>query len=266
MLTIITATYRDPSGLARTRKSLEMLHSLPIQWEWIVVDSSSSESLSALEGAKNLVHLEQDPKGIYAAQNAGLNHAKGDLVWFLNGGDTLKNAENLASVIILLEREPHCEFAIAGADLFREGKFQYRQYPQSGILPMLGINRVCHQAVIYRRSLFLELGNFSEDLRIAADYELHLKAFARGVRSVSTPAVIVEYDMGGQSSQWENACEEFERVHKSLADKGLLPLKQVHAAALAFERKRIFLYKKIGVTRAGDLLRKIRNSYRQFLP
>jgi glycosyltransferase involved in cell wall biosynthesis len=262
MLSIITSTYNDPSGLLKTRLSLEALRVATFEWEWIVVDSSPTESAPSLPSWKELVHLTQEPRGIYAAQNCGLSKAKGEFLWFLNGGDTLVSLASIEKVLARLAEAPESDFAVASANLLSGGKLLRTQYPKEGLFGLLGINRVCHQAVIYRRRLFTRLGNYSEDLKLAADYELHLKAYSLGSIATAVPAAIVNYDMGGQSSNWEKACDEFSLVHSRLTSQGILSFPVAHSAALIFERRRIQLFKMLQTTRAGPLLRKALNAAR----
>jgi GT2 family glycosyltransferase len=255
-LSIITVTYNNPEALAGTLESLKGLGS-KISWEHVVVDSSPERNEAMLAG-RRLVHVKQKPAGIYPAMNAGIAAARGEFVWFLNGGDRLKRPESLEAALARLRENGAASMAIAAAELMREGRPLYTQRPRLGILPLLGINRVCHQAVLYRRALFERLGAFAEQYRLAADYELHLRALAAGVKIVAAPETIVQYDMGGQSADYAKVFQDFARIHGDLQAAGKLAHGFLHGAVRRAEWARIRLFKGLGGTKLGPLLRELR--------
>lgn len=256
-LSIITVTYEDPEGLAATLASLAPLRDAGLSFEHLVVDSSPDRHRPVLKAhrAYPVRHFEEPPLGIYPAMNTGIRSAKGEVLWFLNGGDRLKCAGNLQAAVDALRRQPSAELCYAAAALYRDGAFLHLQHPRPGVRPMLGINRVCHQAILYRASLFGRIGLFSEEYKLASDYELHLRALAEGARTVIVDLPIVEYDMGGQSSRIEPVFGEFERIHARLAGQGKLPLATVHSLVRSLEKARITAIKALGRTSLGPGLR-----------
>jgi glycosyltransferase involved in cell wall biosynthesis len=256
-LSIITVTYENPEGLSATLASLAPLRESGLAFEHLVVDSSPDRHRPVLKAyrAHPVRHFEEPPLGIYPAMNTGIRSAKGAFLWFLNGGDRLKSARNLQEAVATLRRQPSAELCYAAAALFRNGAFLHTQHPSPGVRPMLGINRVCHQAILYRASLFGRIGLFSEEYKLASDYELHLRAMAEGARTAILDLPIVEYDMDGQSSKVEPVFSEFEKIHLSLAAEGKLPLAMVHALVRRAEKARIRSLKALGATTLGPGLR-----------
>jgi glycosyltransferase involved in cell wall biosynthesis len=250
ILSIVTITYRDPEGLALTISSLRQLLGAPCSWEHIVVDSSpelNTNTLSTwgLEG--HLVHVIQPPNGIYSAMNEGIRRSAGEIIWFLNSGDLLKSTQSLLSAIGTMRISPN-PLLLAGAELMKDGIRLYDQVPSSGSRPILGINRICHQAMLFRKDLFAKLGFFSENFRLASDYEFHLRARHADVHSTLLHEVIVRYDMDGQSSSFEEVFEEFRQIHRQLSAEGKLSHVLLHSLIREAEYHRITLFKRLSKT------------------
>ncbi|MGZ3651468.1 MAG: glycosyltransferase [Bdellovibrionota bacterium] len=258
VLSIVTITYNEPEALAGTLESLSQLMETDFPWEHVIVDSSPTANHGVLlkhPAKSRIVHIEQSPKGIYPAMNAGLRACRGDFIWFLNGGDKLKAAENLRAVVEAFRQAPDFGMALARAELTREGKILYSQRPRIGLAPLLGINRICHQALLFRKEIFSRLGEFSEEYRLASDYEFHLRALAAGIKTLPVDQVLVQYDMGGQSSQIDGVFAEFRRIHTSLRQKRILSFPLLHRAAWRLERLRIGLFRALGSTPIGPQLK-----------
>jgi glycosyltransferase involved in cell wall biosynthesis len=255
-LSIVTVTFNDPQGLSRTLLSLRELPG--IDWELLLVDSSPEKNvpvIASIGAGLPITHLPRRATGIYPAMNEGLRAAQGEFIWFLNGGDCLTSASDLMEVLAFLQNDLGAATVIANAELVRDEKVLYTQRADISLRSVLGINRICHQAVVYRRNFFDRFGYYSETLKIAADYKLHLQALAAGATMISAPVSLVRYDMSGQSNHYRNALHEFGRVHAELRRAGQLPWSRLHSLVLAAEWLRISLFKKLGATTAGPVLR-----------
>src|ERR1039457_4122363 len=88
-ITIITAVYNGSRSIAATLKSVAQQDHDSI--EHIVVDGASSDATLATvrSNSDRVTRLISEPdKGVYDAFNKGLKLATGDVVAFLNCGDT----------------------------------------------------------------------------------------------------------------------------------------------------------------------------------
>lgn len=222
-LSVITCTFRDPEGLRATAASLAAVPA-SIAWEWLVVDGDADASAPTLAAARAaslpLRHLASPPRGIYAAMNEGAAAATGGAIWFLNGGDRLVDGPLLSRLMARLSEPGGPDVVAAGAHLIRRGVRLYPRLPVAGAdwwpnLP--GQNELCHQAMLYRRATFAGAGPFATDLRLASDYEHHLRLALRGTPAEFVRQPLVEYDLDGASSDVERAFAEFDRVHERLA-------------------------------------------------
>lgn len=194
LLSVITITKDDPAGLARTLTSTAgwRQHSGA---EYIVVDGSSARPRTAHDGIRVLV---QQSSGIAGAFNDGLRVARGEWVWFLNGGDALHPGLSREWLFALL--------AATAADIV-VGSVHYdgdvAPHP-SRLLREQWPPLICwipHPAALVRREVLMRAGGFDERWRIAADFDLWLRLLHQDVRVdvVSVPFAL--FDINGVSQR-----------------------------------------------------------------
>ena len=117
------------------------------------------------------------------------------------------------------------------------------------------MNRVCHQAVIYRRNEMVKLGSFSADLKIASDYEHLYRCFASGASALFLGARIVEYDMTGTSQDYSAAFSEFRRVQKDHASELPLWMRVANPIVWGSELGRVAVVKSVAASPLAGVLR-----------
>jgi len=198
LLSIITVTKDDPAGWRATLASLQPLRDTDLRWEHIAV---SPEPLTA-PGGWPLVFLNVPAEGIFQAMNAGLARARGEVVWFLNGGDRLKDPAALARVLACFVEQACVDLVAAAADLVAENEFRFVLYPRSTLArSLLSGRQLCHQAILFRRRVFDELGPYSSWYQLAGDDEFLLRFFLSGRESRCLADRLVLYDATGVSSR-----------------------------------------------------------------
>ena len=197
-LSIVTITYNDDDGLARTLSSLqELVQRAGKSVELIVVDGgqrAETRSLveSAIPGAQ-VVSEEDD--GIYDAMNKGLARAVGSHIWFLNGGD-----EAIASwpeIARILESNRGSvvlgDYVLAGRsiDLPRRSR---RAGSLWHALP------TSHQAILYPREQINSI-RYEQRYGIVADYAFTAELFVRGVQFVRGRVPLARFHLDGVSNE-----------------------------------------------------------------
>jgi glycosyltransferase involved in cell wall biosynthesis len=221
-LSVVTVTLNDPTGLAKTLQSLVPLNELmgpeSGRLEVVVVDSSpelNDKVFTLLNSKLRLRRNVQRPKGIYSAMNEGAALAKGKWIWFLNGGDELKNPHALLGAIQIAESDPEePELLLGGANLYRGETYLYPKIPKNALIQnILGGNRICHQAVMIQKAVFDQIGSFNLKYKLAADYDHFWRCYLAGVRSKSFRAIWVTYDLSGTSgTNWDESLKEFYKI------------------------------------------------------
>jgi glycosyltransferase involved in cell wall biosynthesis len=221
-LSVITITYQDPVGLRKTIESLRALDA-DSSWEHVIVDSSPDVNAPIVNSLREtnwpLRYVRAPAEGIYAAFNVGLKNATGQYLWFLNGGDLIADAGALQRSVEAFRHDASIDFVVSAAELRLDGTFFFVSRPSRRLpLNLVGNQRICHQAVIYRRRLIERVGDYSTKYKFAGDYEFHLRCLiANGRYFVLPQNVLAVYDVGGRSwTQLPGVFEDCRLIHLDL--------------------------------------------------
>lgn len=159
-------------------------------FEVIVVNDGSPDGTDAVVAAyaardSRVRTFKQKNQGLSGARNAGLALARGGFVVFLDADDTLF-PKALASGLEALRANPKAAFAA--------GRFQFMGHFREPIpnpleigriigdpyTALLRVNQIAVPAmVLFRRSIFAEVGTFDPTTTPAEDYDLYLRITRR---------------------------------------------------------------------------------------
>jgi glycosyltransferase involved in cell wall biosynthesis len=187
-LSIITINYNDAAGLERTIRSVASQTFRDFQY--IVIDGGSTDSSTeVIERFRDLISysVSEKDKGIYNAQNKGIDQATGEYCLFLNSGDFLYRSDGLEQVF---SKDPSAD--IIYADMMIDsgsGTLSYGSHPDKITFESMIEGTLWHPVSFIRRSLFEKHGRYDESFRIIADYEFFLKTIL--VEGVSTQHIKV---------------------------------------------------------------------------
>ena len=139
--------------------------------------------------------------GIASAFNNGIEHSSGEVMLFLNSGDTLVS-ENVLERVIASYTEARWLWATGETISVSRKRYLKRYCKQHQTwheaLFWYG-NPVCHQSTFYTRRLIDRIGSYSEELSMGMDYEYNIRA-----NKISSPTLlyfpIAYYDTTGVSS------------------------------------------------------------------
>lgn len=200
-LSIITVCFNEIAGIRRTAESI-VAQSYQA-FEWIVIDGGSTdgtiEILNNYRQRMTYFSSGQD-QGIYHAMNIGASKAKGEYLLFLNGGDSLYDAD-------VLEK---CSAYFGKADVLHggieivhpDGRFdKIKQFFDFDVTDEMMVYRTLpHPGLYMRRNLFEELGGYNLDFKIIADRDLICRGYLRGAKYKSIPLVVSRFVLGGISN------------------------------------------------------------------
>ncbi|MBJ7579510.1 glycosyltransferase [Devosia sp. MC532] len=181
---VVTVTYKDYDGLCRTLRSISSLPSHPS--EVVVVNGNpgdqSDDIARSFGNVLNLILISESDNGIYDAMNKGRSRASGDLVHYLNSGDTVHGNpyEEMVEPCLLPVRfvdEQHGATWMAAIGVYGYG--------------------YCHQGIIFPQSHQA----YDTNYLISADFDLIIREFPRGLTELpSNLRGSVEFVMDGVSS------------------------------------------------------------------
>ena len=167
-------------------------------FEYIIIDGASKDgTLDILKKyRKDITTVISEPdEGIYHAMNKGLSLARGMLVGIINSDDwyELNALQLVAQEYEASDRNTifHglCKYHIDG----KEDKILSYHHD---VLPFINIS---HPTTFIPSRIYLEYGYFNTDYRIAADYDLLLRFFKKGVRFKRIERVLANFSSGGVS-------------------------------------------------------------------
>lgn len=209
-VSIITITYNAESLIDRTLQSV--LSQTCTDYEYVVIDGNSTDkTLEHLKKYEDLFrdkkiefHWTSEPdKGIYDAMNKGLKRAKGDFIWFVNGGDVIANKKVLEDIQKQLVKMDLPDF-IYGETLIvdAEGKVlgeRRLKAPEklswkSFRMGML----VCHQSMLVKRVL---APPFNTDYLYSSDYDWSIRCLKKSKVRWNTHIVLSHFLDGGVSKK-----------------------------------------------------------------
>ena len=189
LFSIITITRNNLNGFLRTKDSLDIQSFR--DFEWIVIDGDSTD------GTKDILppYASSEPdRGIYHAMNKGMDRATGSYLLFLNAGDTLSDADILATIAKTAAAETP-DF-VYGDALETGGQYKKARKPDDLDWGMF----THHQAMLYKRACTGHL-RYDEQYKIAGDYAF-TRAFLENIQKISyIPAAICIFETGGISQR-----------------------------------------------------------------
>lgn len=196
-ITVITVAFNAGNLLEKTIKNvLEQTYS-DIEY-WIIDGKSADQSLQILEKyAAKIKYVSEKDKGIYDAMNKGIRLATGEWLIFMNAGD-LFDSPNVIEKVFAQKTK---------ADLiYGDYRIAYTHFSKYKFVPKnLKIDSFSKGMPLNHQSIFLktELAKqflFSENYRLAADFEQLLSIFLANKKLHYSNVCIANFLDGGISS------------------------------------------------------------------
>lgn len=213
-ISIITVCFNEYSFIERTIQSV-ISQSLQ-NFEWIVIDGGSTdgtlEILNKYRSSIQVLVSEKD-NGIYNAMNKGINLAKGDYLFFLNGGDYLFDNQTLEKIV---SHNFFGDIVYGDIMIFDDQMKSYLlKMPEKLTTEFLYHKTIPHQSTFIKKELFYTIGKYDESYMIVADFEFLIKAKAHfncNFQYVNLP--FAWYLPGGISQNSEKRMDEKRKVYK----------------------------------------------------
>lgn len=247
LITVIIPTYNRASYL---KEAIDSVLSQDFQdFEFIVVDDGSTdETPNVLDSYGNAVRaLCREHRGVSAARNAGIAHAQGTLIAFLDSDD-LWLPKKLSAQVDFFRKNRDALICQTEEIWIRNGtrvnaKERHKKYSGDIFEKALPLCIVSPSAVMIKKGLFDHVGLFDESLPVCEDYDLWLRVAARyPVYLIETPLIIKR---GGHPDQLSRSQEGIDRfrikaLQKILSSNELTPVRYRAAARMLKEKCRIY--------------------------
>ena len=147
----------------------------------IIIDGNSNDTtiqiINDFNHNKNTMTHYQSATGIANAFNDGLSKSQGDLVIFLNSGDTFVD-QNVVTKIVESFIQYNWLWGFGETISVSKNRFLKRHINQYDFWKnelFFGGNPMCHQSTIYSRKLLNKVGLYDEKLSLEMDYDFNIR-------------------------------------------------------------------------------------------
>jgi hypothetical protein len=210
-VTVVTVTYNARDVVRLTMESV-IRQSFP-EMEHVVIDGGSTDGTQDVVREYELGHfVSEKDKGVYDAMDKGAKAATGDIVIFLNAGDTFYD-DSVCEEVARFFDETRADIVfgnILPVYLRRDDRHDHGAFTAGRVLDLgymrnrsqLRDESIHHQATFYRRSIFEQSTYASPEPAATGEYNLLLSAvFRHGARVRYMPRNISRFVLGGISTK-----------------------------------------------------------------
>ncbi|WP_394127503.1 glycosyltransferase family 2 protein [Vibrio hepatarius] len=181
-VSIVTVCFNSENTIRDTLESIANQSYTDI--EHIVIDGGSMDKTNKIiEDYRSTIkaHISERDNGLYDAMNKGIELATGDVIGILNSDDVLMNESTIDNIVKAFS--PNIDGVYGDVVFCKQGDLNSitRFYSsrsanygnlKRGIMP-------AHPSLYLRRKCFTELGVYSLDYKIAADFDFIARLFSK---------------------------------------------------------------------------------------
>ncbi|MCI9658891.1 MAG: glycosyltransferase [Lachnospiraceae bacterium] len=203
---IITVCLNSEKTIEKTIQSvIEQEYS---DCEYIIIDGGSKDrTLDIIEKYKKdiAIIISEPDNGIYDAMNKGIALASGEVIGIINSDDWYE--------LYVFEKVKKC-FQISDAEIIYGCLRTISDENISKILVPENIEKlryemaIPHPTIFVKKDIYRKYGMFCLEYMIAADYELILRFYTKGVKFYGSNDIFANFRTGGISVQKGKKCIE----------------------------------------------------------
>ncbi|MDF2155705.1 glycosyltransferase family 2 protein [Vibrio sp. CAU 1672] len=178
-VSIITVCYNSEQTIRDTIESV--LNQTHEEIEYIVIDGLSSDGtmdiVQEYAGSIDVIVSEKD-KGLYDAMNKGIELATGDLVGILNSDDVFSGSATISEIV---SSAHNCDGVFADIGFYDETLTKKTRHYSSKGFHKAKFSRgfmPAHPSCYLRKEVISQVGKYSLDYKIAADFDYLVRAFS----------------------------------------------------------------------------------------
>jgi glycosyltransferase involved in cell wall biosynthesis len=186
LVSIITPIYNRIETINET--ALSIFKQTYVNWEWVIIDDGSTdgtiERINELEKNDKRIkcyHRKNGLKGAATCRNIGVQKSNGDFLIFLDSDDILAEF-CLEKRIEKITKNKECDFIAFQTMIFKEKINDVNllwniNNDEDDINRFLKMDApFCGTSTIWKKSSFIKIGLWNENLAIWQDIDLHLRA------------------------------------------------------------------------------------------
>ena len=179
---VITVCKNDFHGLKKTIESFK--EQIYPNREMIIVDGGSTDGtvlfLANLDLEGNIRYVSEPDQGIYDGMNKGAALARGELLIFMNSGDSFSSRDVLQFIATSYEKEKwKWGYGLARSVEASNRPQVYSFVPFNVKKLLLGIATIPHQAAVFQKELFESLNGYTDIDILSSDQQFMARAATR---------------------------------------------------------------------------------------
>ncbi len=206
-VSIITVSYNAVGTIEQT--ILSVVNQTYSNIEYIIIDGGSTDgTIDIIKKYQDKITywVSESDNGIYDAMNKGINIANGEIIGIINADDWYEKNAIEISVNNLLKNE---ELDGICGDIFvymecSKCTLVKRICSSTSLNLLKNGMTIMHPTVFLKKRFYYKYGNFNTEFRIAADYDLMLRASLNGANIKYIPMIISHFRLGGTSGDMRN--------------------------------------------------------------
>lgn len=203
-ISVITVCLNSEKTIEKTIQSVVSQENC--DYEYIIVDGMSTdgtlEIIEKYRGKISVVMSEPD-SGIYDAMNKGISMATGDIIGIINSDDWYE--PGAFALVEKCFRDTNAEVVYGKMNLV-DANGQIGVRIPGDIEEIRYIMKISHPTVFVKKSIYQEHGSFRLKYKLAADYELLLRFYTKGVKFQYLERILANFRLGGLSDRRAGEC------------------------------------------------------------
>jgi len=177
LLSIIVPVHNGARFFSELMQTIERQAYAPL--DLIVVDDGSTDEIESLARQHGARYVRQDKRGVSAARNHGLTHARGELILFFDVDDLMPPGKLYRQVHYLIQH-PEVDLVSGHVAVSLLPTADDRNlFSKPETLPLMNVG-----AAIVRRAVCERVGGFDETVTLGEDLDWFMRALERDVRVV----------------------------------------------------------------------------------
>lgn len=202
-LSVVIPTYNRAALISRALDSV-LAQSRQADEILVVDDGSTDNTMDVISDRYPRISLlRQENKGVSAARNLGIRHAKGEWIALLDSDDEWK-PDKLEKQLQILKDNPDYRICHSNETWIRHGirvnpMKKHRKYGGHIFRHCLPLCVISPSSVVIHRTVFDDIGYFDESLPACEDYDLWLRICSRYPVLYLDEELITKY--GGHTDQ-----------------------------------------------------------------
>jgi glycosyltransferase involved in cell wall biosynthesis len=215
LVSVILAVYNGEKYLSEAIESVLVQTYAPL--EIIVIDDGSQDRTShiAKRYGSKIRYIDQENRGQPAAQNRGIQMAKGSSIAFLDADDFF-TSEKIAIQVEFLEANPQIDYVFGYVEQFFSPELE-SELRKKWKCPSETTPGHLAQATLFRKECFERVGLFNENQRIGAFIEWYMRAEEKGLKKELIPNLVLRRRIHNNNMgiQFQNSRLEYVQIVKA---------------------------------------------------